>query len=64
MDRWDAVWSHLQWVYERTDRAYTVAAAGWYEANEPWALAGLTEKVRRGIENRTRGQRMAADAGQ
>lgn len=56
MDRWNTVWEHLRWVYERTDAAYTLAAAAWYEANEPWALAGITEKVRLGIESRTRGR--------
>lgn len=51
-DRWDAIWRHLKWLYERGDREYTLWAAAWYEANEPWALAGITEKVRRAIERK------------
>lgn len=57
MSRWDTVWSHLKWVYERTDRACTVEAAKFYEDNEPMELAGITEKVRRAIDKRE-----AADA--
>jgi hypothetical protein len=50
--RWETIWQHLRWVYERTDRACTVAAAAWYEANEPWALAGLELAVARAIDKK------------
>ena len=50
MNRWDAIWQHLKWLYERGGREYTLWAAAWYEQNEPWALAGITEKVRRAIQ--------------
>jgi hypothetical protein len=49
MDRWTRIWDHLRWMYERTDRACTLAAAAWYERNEPW-LAGLALKVERAID--------------
>lgn len=55
MDRWNAVMEHLRWVYTRAGREYTLHAAAWYEANEPW-LAGLAAKVRAGIESRIPGQ--------
>lgn len=54
MSRWDVVWEHLRWVYERAGREYTVAAAKWYEMNESWDLAGMTEKVRKAIEKKER----------
>jgi hypothetical protein len=52
MTRWEAIWSHLRWMYERTDKACTVAAAAWYEANEPWALAGIELAVARAIDRK------------
>jgi hypothetical protein len=54
MSRWDEMWAHLRWVYERAGREYTVWAAGWYERNEPWFLAGLQVKVQRAIERKER----------
>jgi hypothetical protein len=51
-ERWNAIWEHLRWVYERTDRAFTTAAAAWYEANEPLALAGLAAKVGQAIDRK------------
>lgn len=61
MERWNSVWEHLRWVYERTDAAYTLAAAAWYEAGQPWTLGGLTEKVRRAIERKERERARAKD---
>lgn len=52
MDRWTVIWEHLRWMYERTDRAVTEAAAAWYEANEPVELAGLTGRVTRAIDSK------------
>lgn len=52
MTRWDELWAHLKWVYEMAGREYAVSAAGWYEFNEPWSLAGLQEKVRRAIQKK------------
>jgi hypothetical protein len=52
MSRWDAIWAHLRWVYDHAGKAYTVVAAGWYEKNEPWCLAGMQEKVRRAIDKK------------
>jgi hypothetical protein len=50
--RYDEMWTYLRKLYEQTDREYTLWAAGFYEQNEPWFLAGLKEKVRRAIERK------------
>jgi hypothetical protein len=52
MSRWDEMWEYLRKLYEQAGREYAIYAAGWYEENEPWALAGLKEKVRRAIERK------------
>jgi hypothetical protein len=52
MSRWDAMWEYLRKLYEQAGREYTIHAAGFYELNEPWDLAGLKEKVRRAIERK------------
>jgi hypothetical protein len=57
VSRWDEMWNYLKKLYEQAGREYTVWAAGFYEANEPWFLAGLQVKVQRAIERKE-----AADA--
>lgn len=52
MNRWDAIWTHVRWLYEQAGKEYAIHAAGWYEANEPWCLAGMREKVRRAIDKK------------
>lgn len=52
--RWDAMWDYLRKLYEQAGREYTLWAADWYEKNEIWALAGITEKVRRAIDKKER----------
>ncbi len=42
---------HCLWLASR-DPAYAVHAAGWYEANEPWLLNGLADKVQQAIAKR------------
>lgn len=52
--RWDEMWAYLRRLHEQTDREYTLWAAGFYEANEPWFLSGMKEKVRLAIERKER----------
>lgn len=52
MTRWDAIWTHVRWLYEVAGKEYAIHAAGWYEANELWCLAGIQEKVRRAIDKK------------
>jgi hypothetical protein len=52
VSRWDEMWEYLKKLYAQTDRHYTVWAAGFYERNEPWFLAGLQVKVQRAIERK------------
>lgn len=54
MSRWDEMWEYLRKLYAQTEREYTLWAAQWYEANEPWALAGLALKVRAAIDRKER----------
>lgn len=46
------MWEYLRKLYEQAGREYTIWAAQWYETNEIWALAGITEKVRRAIDKK------------
>lgn len=52
MTRWDEMWDYLRKLYEQAGGEYAIHAAGFYELNEPWALAGIQEKVRRAIERK------------
>jgi hypothetical protein len=52
MSRWDEMWEYMRKLYAQTDRHYALWAAGFYERNEPWFLAGLQVKVQRAIERK------------
>jgi hypothetical protein len=52
VSRWDEMWNYLKTLYGQAGREYTVWAAGFYERNEPWFLAGLQVKVQRAIERK------------